>query len=121
MYEKMMELLRLLLDQTRAGKVEWEYLADDEMVRASIGKGLVRIGRETGTITPDGGQALPATTVYYLVWVIGPNGGVTDDYIVTPLEPRNYEVVSQLYQTARTGARDSNQVLQTMIDVLSAR
>ena len=38
MYEKMMELLRHLLAQARAGKTDWEYLADDEMVRTRVGK-----------------------------------------------------------------------------------
>ena len=121
MYEKVMELLRLLLAQTRAGKVDWEYMADDEMVRTAVGKGLVRIGREDNLVlTPTGGAPLPPATVYY-VWIIGSNGRVTDRYIVTPAETHNYAITSQLYHEAQNKAQDSNQVLQSMIDSLSDR
>jgi hypothetical protein len=119
MYEKVIELLRLLLPQTRAGKVTWEYLADEEMIRARVGKGLLRIGRETGTLTPDRGPELHDAT-YYPIWVIGPGGGITDEFVITPLEPTNYAIVAQLYQEARAKAQDSNQVLQSMIDALKA-
>ena len=119
MDKNVMELLRQFLEQTRAGNVKWEFLADDDMIRATLGRRLVRIGHETEIPHASDGSKLPPVTVYP-VWIIGPNGRLTDEFTVTPLDPPNYELVANLDQEARKVARDSRVVLQELIDALDA-
>jgi hypothetical protein len=89
------------------------------MVRATLGRRLVRIGRETAIPQkPDGADSLVTA---YTVWVLGPNGRLTDEVTVAPGDTDNYELVAELDREARKVARDSRTVLQELIDAMESR
>ena len=91
------------------------------MVRGRAGKGLVRIGQEKGTtLEPENAPPVTDATVYP-IWVIGPEGGITDEFVVTPLEPARYEVVAQLYREARAKAGEGSKFLRTLIESLQSQ
>src|SRR3954463_6798499 len=104
MFQKVTELLHLLLAKTKAGKVDWEYLPDDEMIRASVGNGLIRIGREVTSLQRSDGQTLN-DAVIYRVWVIDSRGRPCDEFVVTPFEPALYKVAEELVSAARESAK----------------
>jgi|SRR5579885_3211806 hypothetical protein len=120
MFEKVIQLLRLLLQETRANRVEWEFFSEDNMIRAKVGDGLLRIERQEGVRLEDiSGRVLENATVYN-IWVIDSKGAVCDEFVLTPLEP-DYHSAKELFELARRKARNTNEVLDDMIRALTAR
>ena len=88
-YEKVIELLRLLVFRSRAGQVKWETYPDEEMVRTDVGSRTVRIGKETGSFRGDDGSRFENQPCF-VVWVMDEYGRSLDEVAIEALglQPR---------------------------------
>lgn len=116
-YDKVIELLRLLLSRSRAGQVKWETYPDEEMVRTDVGPRTVRIGKETGSFRGDDGSRFENQPCF-VVWVMDEYGRSLDEFMILPIQPGDFEMVDELFRIARSSARQTSEVLDEMIAAL---
>jgi hypothetical protein len=111
---ELIELLGILRDGTKAGKIEWEDLSDleDGMFRTSLPGGLIRLGRSRAHYEGDAGNL--EQDVDYHLWLMDPRGVVVEDVTFVP-NHQNYPLVAELYHLAHGRARDSDGVLGGML------
>ena len=66
-------------------------------------------------------EPVPGRETTYPIWVVGPNGRVSEEYEVTPHEPHDYELVSKLFEEAKKRAIDSDTYLQMLDEAAEAK
>lgn len=100
---KLARLLGALKTGTEANRVTWEDLPDEEMFRARVFGGLVRVGQ---TDTP-GARG-------YKLWLIGAGGLIAGEFEVMAGEPE-YELIRDVYNAARLAARGGDELIDNII------
>jgi hypothetical protein len=55
------------------------------------------------------------------VWVIDSRGAVCGEFVLTPSDDEDYQIVEQLFPLARSKARNTNEVLDDMIRALTVK
>jgi hypothetical protein len=103
---KMLELLGALKSGTEAHRVTWQDLPEEDMFRAHIGVGMVRLGKAE---TPG--------TLGYKLWLMAPGGAIVGELEVNRGEPA-YDLIEDVYMSARLAARGGEQLLDQMIQLL---
>lgn len=103
---RFLTLLRGLKLGTDKNQIHWSELPEEEMFRAHVGSGMVRIGRT------DQGDRKART-----LWVL--NGAGAE---IAEIELRegdvDYQLIDDLFTSARLVARNGRQVLDSMLRTL---
>ena len=107
--EKFVQLLRALKRGTDEKRVVWEDLPDEEMFRAHVSGGMVRIGMSELSSTTRKG---------YTLWLIGPGGAIAAEVDFFPGES-GYETIEDVYQSARLVARNGDWMVDNIIRTLN--
>lgn len=106
---KFLKLLSDLREATAQGRVQWQDTADEDMFRAGIGNGMVRVG-ESKEFDPE--EVLPPSTVY-TAWLLDRKGQVADE--LKAYHGEEYVTLSDLYRMARRLARNADDLLSNML------
>jgi hypothetical protein len=115
MDNKMREVLKAALDNTRAGTLSWEAFTP-ESFRARVGRGFLHI--LWGMITHDA-EGNPVSVGQYTVQVSDGKGRiVADEDVLVTQQDGDSKLVQDLYRAARTSALGGYQVLDNMLDAL---
>jgi hypothetical protein len=104
---KLVQLLTALKLGTEKGRVQWQDLSDEDMFRAHVGGGMVRIGR---TEAPDRRG--------YKLWLLGYAGSIAGELEIYPGEP-HYELIQDVYSSARLAARGGDRLVDSIIRILA--
>lgn len=105
--QKFIDLLKALQVGTAKKQVFWEDLPDEDMFRTHIGGGLIRLGR-----------AEDGTRKGYALWLIGHGGAIAAEVEFYPGEA-GYELIEDVYSTARLAARGGDMLIDNIIRQLS--
>jgi hypothetical protein len=104
---KLVELLKALSKGTAGKQIWWEDLPDEEMFRAHVAGGMVRIGKSDS-----------ADLRGYTLWLIGPGGVIAGEFEIRENDP-NYPLIEDVYTSARMSARGGDQLVDAIIRQLS--
>ena len=104
---KLIELLRALQVGTQEKRIVWEDLPDEDMFRGQVAGAFVRLGKTEKRFQRG-----------YALWLIGPGGAVVAEAEYYP-DDDGYEVIEDVYATARLSARGGDQLLAQMIRKLN--
>ncbi|HXD84998.1 MAG TPA: hypothetical protein VN641_00785 [Urbifossiella sp.] len=107
--QQFVQLLSALKKGTDERRVHWEDLADEDMFRTRQGGGLIRIGQSSLASTTRKG---------YTLWVIGPAGEIVAEIDFFP-EDAGYDLIEDLYHSARLQARGGQQIVENIIRTLN--
>lgn len=108
--DKLENLVRALIRQTEQGKVHWEATPSENIFRAWIGDGGVKIAQLCEPAPPDEG---PGTTNYGF-WVLNDNAEVVDE-----IEQNGGLFLETLYRNARRNAKRADQVVENLLEALN--
>jgi hypothetical protein len=120
---KLVTLLRLLQQQTNVGKVKWEYVDADDMIRASVGDGIVRIGWVEGEDydphNPDG-PLIRSGELHLEVWLVDGRGRIVEQFPLASTT-HEYELAKDLFEPIKQNFKRNRteQALDSMIRSLS--
>lgn len=119
MDERILTLLRAAIHSTGEGKLDWDAF-DDETFRAAIGSGTLRINRGSTTIQLDtqGNDVFPTTT--YTLWIMNRKGQVVADHEETESDSPGYQILNELFESARKAALKPDAVIEDMLSALTA-
>jgi hypothetical protein len=101
--DKIVELLKALKIGTETRRVLWEDLPDEEMFRAQVGIGFVRIGK-----TESGSKK------GYALWLIDLNGGIAAEVEFFRGDP-GFDLIEHVYTSARLAARNGEMIIDSII------
>ena len=101
-------LVSQLIEATAGGRVKWADTADEDSFRTPFKAGSIRISAQAST-DEDG---VPDTD-YYLV-IINKDGKIADEYSSIEDDVK----LGQLYELARRSARDSDAVINSILEEL---
>ncbi|MGE0823336.1 MAG: hypothetical protein AB7G75_15870 [Candidatus Binatia bacterium] len=110
--EKFLQLLNVLLEGTRAGKIKWHETVDEDAFRVVFGAGLVRIESRLDPVDE---------TTFFVVSLLNRQGRTIETVtaslnMVTYPEPQvSYSFLSDLYTAARASARAADDVLDSIL------
>jgi hypothetical protein len=104
---KIIDLLKALKVGTDTKQLYWEDLPDEETFRTQIGGGLVRIGMATNS-----------SRRHYTLALVGINGGIAAEIDFSPDEP-GYELIEEVYTSARLAARGGELIIDNIIRQLN--
>jgi hypothetical protein len=102
--EKFLQVLQTLKTGTEKGFLTWEDLPDEEMFRTSIAGGLVRIGK----IKEEGKTG-------YTLTLTGHAGAIAAELEFWPGD-NGYDLIADIYTSARLAARGGTQLLDMIIN-----
>jgi hypothetical protein len=108
--EKMMSLIGELLQATEKGGVQWEGTPSENVFRAWIGDGCVKLKESRGL--GDNG-----TEDCVSLWVLNADDETVDRLELSPAQD-GYAQLQQLFALARRKSRKADQVLDQMLKVL---
>lgn len=112
--KKFIDLLGILLEGTKAGRIRWHETVDENAFRVVFGAGLVRIEEreEYKRLVPDEG---PESLVITYVALLRNKQGRTLDELWSghPEVPEGF--LRELYTTARASALSTEDTLESMI------
>ena len=103
---KFVQLLEALKTGTENKRVLWQDLPDEEMFRAQVAGGMVRIGKLESP-NPKG----------YILWVMKGDGAIIGELEIRQGE-EFFPLIDELYGLARLRARNGETVLDSMIRTL---
>jgi len=102
--DKFLQLLKVLLEGTREGKIKWHETVDEKAFRVAFGAGLVRIEDRSD---PDSG-------IQYSVAFLQDKQGRTIDEL-SPAHPGASQLLHSLYAEARASAFAVDRVLDSIL------
>lgn len=113
--EKTLTLFKALRRATEDGRVTWEGTAAENVFRAWVGEGMVKIGEYHAPPADDGE---PGQT-YYRAWVLNGRDEVVDAVEEWP-SSTGFAALEPLFTLARRHARGADQVVDNMLRQLEA-
>jgi hypothetical protein len=106
--DKLIELLQGLKAATEQSKLQWQDLPDEEMFRAHVGSGMVRIGRST-----------VANHQVFTLWVMSPTGAIAAQLDIWDNDiESDFKLIETVYSLARLAARGGDSLLDSMLNNL---
>src|SRR6266404_3150936 len=116
---KIMTLLEALFRATERGQVAWEIAPSENVFRARIGEGGIRIERRMPS------PSLPYTTHggdpdAYSLWFVNSQNQVVDALDVEPGQPA-HDLLERLFPLVRTQALQGDQALDKMLATLQSK
>lgn len=103
--EKFLQLVKVLLEGTHAGKIKWHETVDENAFRVVFGSGLVRI---ESVVRPED------ESTFYLVSLQNRQGRTVDEF-VSEGGLVSAQLLSELYYAARASARSADKVLDSIL------
>jgi len=114
---KVEDLILALLKRSQSGSQHWEDVSDpdEEMYRTVVGDGLVRMSRRRDSWRDEKGVS--RTLTHITVWVFGSHGKEIAETEYTE-QTTFLPTVEELFELAKSQARNSPHELDEMLDVL---
>jgi hypothetical protein len=110
--DKVRDLIQAVLENTAAGGLKWTGFGSNSF-RTKIGSGHLHVTRGTEQLWDDAGS----DGVLFLVQVTDALGRVVAEYGV-PKGPKEFPLVSDLFDAARRSALGTDQVIDDMLTTL---
>jgi hypothetical protein len=115
--KKILSVLDALYRATEKGKVAWEIAASENVFRAQIDDGGVRIECRAPTPTEYVFKDNPSA---FSVWIVNAQNRVVEAFDFEPNEP-GHGLLERLFPLARKTAMNGEQVLDKMLAALEAK
>jgi hypothetical protein len=116
--KKILSVLEALYRATEKGKVAWEIAASDNVFRAQIDDGGVRI--ECRASAPNAKYVVEGNPPAFSVWIVNAQNRVVEAFAFEPNEP-GHGLLEKLFPLARKTAMNGDQVLDKMLAALEAK
>ena len=122
MESKLIRIIKTLLSRTDSGDVQWEdasKLTEGEKFIASVGDSIVELrgGTERSNSVDEYGKFWLRNIT---VQILNAKGLVVTEHEFTEDTMRDYEIVEKLFLAARTSARRTDAVLDSLLQKLGA-
>lgn len=114
MNEKLLQLIRVLTEQTDAGRVKWSQVFED-VFRTSVANSLIRISHGDKEVEVDD-QDWKSVPMVNLV-VTNPDGAIVEDEDILEGD-RGYAPSERLFKAARRSATHGDELLDELLNSL---